>query len=116
MSTWFDTHEVTNQPPPLEDHDVFSTDAALVEATIRHGAGANLDDLRAVGRRAGDPAWLERARQANANVPVLRTHDRYGRRLDVVGGDEVLAAAAGRPRSRWGSMPDLGTTRAPRRT
>lgn len=84
MSTWFDTHEVTNQPPPLEDHDVFSTDAALVEATIRHGAGANLDDLRAVGRRAGDPAWLERARQANANVPVLRTHDRYGRRLDVV--------------------------------
>lgn len=115
MSTWFDTHEVTNQPPPLEDHDVFSTDAALVEATIRHGAGANLDDLRAVGRRAGDPAWLERARQANANVPVLRTHDRYGRRLDVVdyhpAYHDLMAASV-----EMGSMPDLGTTRAPRRT
>jgi len=84
MSTWFDTHEVINQPPPLEGHDAFSTDAALVEAVIRHGAADNLEDLASVGRRAGDPSWLERGRQANVHVPVLRTHDRYGRRLDVV--------------------------------
>jgi putative acyl-CoA dehydrogenase len=29
------THEVTNQPPPLEDYDVVGADAALVEAIAR---------------------------------------------------------------------------------
>ena len=33
------THEVTNQPPPLEGYDVFGADAALVEAVEREGAG-----------------------------------------------------------------------------
>jgi putative acyl-CoA dehydrogenase len=84
MTSWFDTHEVTNQPPPLEGHDVFATNVALVEAVERHGGAANLADLSTIGRRAGEPEWIERGRQANAHVPVLRTHDRYGRRLDVV--------------------------------
>ncbi len=84
MSSWFDTHVVTNQPPPLSGHDVFATNTALVEAVEAHGGGTNLEDLSAIGVRAGDPEWQERGRQANANVPVLRTHDRYGRRLDVV--------------------------------
>jgi len=96
-TSWFDTHEVINQPPPLEGHDVFTTNVALVEAVARHGAAANRDDLEAIGRRAGDPEWLERGRQANANVPVLRTHDRYGNRLDVVdyhpAYHELMAAA-----------------------
>ncbi len=83
-TSWFDTHEVTNQPPPLQGHDVFATHRALVEAVERHGAGANLDDLSRIGVRAGEPEWQERGRQANAHVPVLRTHDRYGNRLDVV--------------------------------
>ena len=39
MTTRFETHEVTNQAPPLEDYDVFSSDAALVEAVEREGAG-----------------------------------------------------------------------------
>ena len=82
--SWFDTHEVTNQPPPLEGYDVFGTNRALAEAVGRHGATANLGDLSALGRQAGDPEWIERGRQANANPPALRTHDRYGNRLDVV--------------------------------
>ena len=84
MTSWFDTHEVTNQPPPLQGHDVFATNAALVEAVERHGGARNLEDLSVIGRRAGDPEWQERGRQANTHVPVLRTHDRYGNRLDVV--------------------------------
>ncbi len=76
MSSWFDTHVVTNQPPPLSGHDVFATNTALVEAVEAHGGGTNLEDLSAIGVRAGDPEWQERGRQANANVPVLRTHDR----------------------------------------
>ena len=36
MASAFDTHQVTNQPPPLADYDVFAADAVLVG---RHGAG-----------------------------------------------------------------------------
>jgi len=82
--TGFDTHEVTNQPPPLEGHDVFTSDVALVNAVARSGAGWALDDLTALGRLAGSAAAIEWGRQANRNPPELRTHDRYGNRLDVV--------------------------------
>ena len=84
MATAFDTHQVTNQPPPLCGHDVFGTDLALAEALERDGAGWAAPELHRLGRSAGDPASQEWGRQANANPPVLRTHDRYGNRLDVV--------------------------------
>ena len=32
------THDVFNQPPPLEHHNVFTTDAVLVEGVRREGA------------------------------------------------------------------------------
>jgi len=32
------THEVTNQPPPLVDHDVYTGDLALAETVRRLGA------------------------------------------------------------------------------
>jgi putative acyl-CoA dehydrogenase len=78
------THEVTNQPPPLEDYDVFEADAALLEAADREGAGWALDDLRALGRRAGSPEAIEWGFEANRHPPELRTHDRYGHRIDEV--------------------------------
>lgn len=84
MATGFDTHEVTNQPPPLEHHDVFAVNAPLREAAIRHAAGDALVELSELGFLAGSPEALEWGRAANANPPVLRTHDRYGNRLDVV--------------------------------
>jgi putative acyl-CoA dehydrogenase len=84
MSSWFDTHEVTNQPPPLEGHDVFGSDVALVEATARHGAEPWHEELSDFGRLAGTRRAQDWGRAANASPPVLRTHDRYGRRLDVV--------------------------------
>ncbi|MFP3906164.1 MAG: isovaleryl-CoA dehydrogenase [Acidimicrobiales bacterium] len=84
MTPGFGTHEVTNQPPPLEGHNVFASDVALSEATEREGAGWAVDDLLALGARAGSAECLEWGRQANANPPALRTHDRYGHRLDVV--------------------------------
>lgn len=82
--TGFDTHEVTNQPPPLEGHDAFGTDIALVDAVARSGGQWALDELTALGRLAGSPEAIEWGRQANRNPPELRTHDRYGNRLDVV--------------------------------
>ncbi|MHB1139003.1 MAG: acyl-CoA dehydrogenase family protein [Microthrixaceae bacterium] len=84
MAHAFDTHEVTNQPPPLVDHDVFGTDRALAEGLTREGASWAAAGLHELGVLAGRPESQEWGRQANANPPVLRTHDRYGNRLDVV--------------------------------
>ncbi len=79
----FHTHAVTNQPPPLADHDAFGTDPALVEALRREGADWAEPALAAYGRRVGgDLAQL--GIEANRHRPVLRTHDRYGRRVDEV--------------------------------
>ncbi|HKE76685.1 MAG TPA: isovaleryl-CoA dehydrogenase, partial [Acidimicrobiales bacterium] len=78
------THEVTNQPPPLEDYDVFGDDAVLVEATGREGAAWAADDLHALGRLAGSPEAIAWGFDANRHPPELRTHDRYGHRVDEV--------------------------------
>lgn len=78
------THEVTNQPPPLSGHDVFGADAALVEAFGRHGDDAARAGLHALGRLAGSAEAQQWAREADAHEPVLRTHDRYGHRVDEV--------------------------------
>ncbi|MDQ0993716.1 acyl-CoA dehydrogenase family protein [Streptomyces sp. V3I7] len=82
------THTVTNQPPPLVGYDVFSADRALVEAVERHTDPALLDGVReelsALGRTTGSPQVQEWAVQANENPPRLRTHDRYGHRVDEV--------------------------------
>ncbi len=82
--TFSSTHEVLNQPPPLEGYDVFSADAALGEAVEREGAGWARPDLERLGARAGSAPAQELGRLANVNAPVLHTHDRYGNRIDVV--------------------------------
>jgi putative acyl-CoA dehydrogenase len=78
------THEVTNQPPPLEGYDVFESDAALVEAVEREGAAWAVDDLHGLGRLAGSPEAIGWGFDANRHPPELRTHDRYGHRVDEV--------------------------------
>ena len=78
------THEVTNQPPPLVGHDVVTTDRALVEALHRHGASSALGRLAKLGQLAGSPEPHRWAAEADRNPPVLRTHDRYGNRVDEV--------------------------------
>ena len=45
----FATHEVTNQPPPLEDTNLFDGDAPLREALRREGADWATDEVRAFG-------------------------------------------------------------------
>jgi putative acyl-CoA dehydrogenase len=78
------THEVGNQPPPLVDYNVFRSDRALVEAIAREnglGAFAELDEL---GILAGGAEAQTLGRLANEHQPVLRTHDRYGNRIDEV--------------------------------
>ena len=78
------THEVLNQAPPLVGHDPIAGDAALAEACVRHADRATLDSLAELGRVAGSEQAQEWGRQANENPPRLRTHDRYGHRVDEV--------------------------------
>ena len=77
------THEVRNQVPPLAGHDV-AADPALLEAVDREGAGWAVTGLHELGLLAGRAETAEQARLANEHPPVLRTHDRYGNRIDEV--------------------------------
>jgi putative acyl-CoA dehydrogenase len=79
----FGNHEVVNQPPPLVDYNVFESDRPLVEAVAREGAGWARERIAAVGEYAGSEGAQELGRLANENGPKLRTHDRYGNRVDV---------------------------------
>jgi putative acyl-CoA dehydrogenase len=78
------THEVTNQPPPLVGHDLYAGDPALAEAVERYGAAAAGAALHELGTRAGTEQAQRWGTEANAYPPVLRTHDRYGHRIDEV--------------------------------
>jgi putative acyl-CoA dehydrogenase len=75
---------VLNQPPPLEDYNLYEADAALSEGVVREGAVSATDELREVGRLAGTPKCIAWGFQANAVGPVLRAYDRFGHRIDEV--------------------------------
>ena len=107
------SHEVLNQPPAREGHDCYAEDVALTEAVAREGAGWASGELSALGRLAGDAAWLERGRLANAHPPELVTHDRFGHRVDEVryhpAYHELMAVAvsSGLAAAPWsGDAPD----------
>lgn len=92
----FSTHTVTNQPPPLADHDVYGTDRALGEAYVREVSAViesttpdrsgpvDESEMHDLGRLAGSPQAQLWGRQANENTPRLHTHDRFGNRIDLV--------------------------------
>src|SRR5690349_18493888 len=75
------THEVENVPPPLAEVNRFTTDAVLMTAGFEPGEIQQLDEL---GARAGTTEAAEWGRLANSHPPELRTHDRFGHRIDEV--------------------------------
>ncbi|WP_031507920.1 acyl-CoA dehydrogenase family protein [Streptomyces megasporus] len=77
------THDVINQPPPLTSFTA-ADDPAVVEALRRHGAEWAEPEVRELGALAGSPEVQEWARMAEETPPRLRTHDRYGHRVDEV--------------------------------
>jgi putative acyl-CoA dehydrogenase len=78
------THEVHNQPPPLEDYDAFDADLALAEALEREGGSWGVDRARDFGAVCGSAEAREHSRRALRKLPRLLTHDRYGNRLDAI--------------------------------
>ncbi|WP_127794406.1 acyl-CoA dehydrogenase family protein [Agromyces sp. LHK192] len=101
------THDALNQVPPRTDIDEYAADAPLAEAVARWGTPAAADRLAAIGRLVGSAAFQRDAEHANTRPPVLRTHDRWGGRIDEVEYDDayhrVIAAAvaAGAHTSSW---------------
>ncbi len=78
------THVVLNQPKALADYNAYATDATLRAAV--HVFDADWADvhLSATGISVGSAHVQDLAEQANRFPPELRTHDRYGHRIDQV--------------------------------
>ena len=77
------THAVRNQARPAAGFNAFAGDAVLSAAIEREAPWA-ADRCAALGALAGDEQVQELARLANRHLPELRTHDRFGNRIDWV--------------------------------
>ncbi len=75
---------VANQAPPLLDYNLFQMDAVLHAALQRECAGWAQPLLMELGQFAGSEEAIRWGFQANENPPALRTHDRFGNRIDEV--------------------------------
>jgi putative acyl-CoA dehydrogenase len=80
----FATHEVFNQPPALENYNLYSSDRVLTETVEREGAADARASLAAFGAKIGTAEAIDLGRQANTYLPVLKSFDRFGRRIDRV--------------------------------
>jgi putative acyl-CoA dehydrogenase len=113
------THDVTNQPPPRIDLDEFAANAPLVEGVNRYGADWAADQLHETGLLVGTAEFQDDADRANRIEPVLRSHDRFGYRIDEVeyhpSYHRILgrAVAAGAHTSAWAEpRPGANVARA----
>ncbi|RUO62991.1 isovaleryl-CoA dehydrogenase [Pseudidiomarina insulisalsae] len=78
------THEVKNQPPALENYNLYHADTALQAAVKREGAQWAQADIEHMGRLAGKAQTIRLGFLANANKPQFHTHDRFGHRVDLI--------------------------------
>ena len=78
------THEVKNQPPALENYNLFAQDKPLQEAVEREQASWATTELSRYGELTGRADIIELGFLANEHKPVLHTHDRHGHRVDLV--------------------------------
>src|SRR5579864_9324871 len=76
--------DVLNQVPPLSNYNLFLSDHTLQSAVEREGAGWARQQICELGQLLGSEEAQSWAVDANENLPVLRTHDRYGNRRDEV--------------------------------
>jgi putative acyl-CoA dehydrogenase len=78
------THDVFNVARELCDYNMYTQDAALVEAVRREGASWADGALRTFGQLTGSADYLELGVLANRYPPELDTHDRFGNRVDLI--------------------------------
>ncbi|WP_163504869.1 acyl-CoA dehydrogenase family protein [Fodinicola acaciae] len=77
------THEVTNQVPPIDGYNV-ADDPTLLDGMRKYGADWAEREVRELGKLAGSEKAREWGRLVNTYPPALKTHDRFGNRIDEV--------------------------------
>jgi putative acyl-CoA dehydrogenase len=78
------THEVFNQPQPLAGYNLFERNAPLQAALKLNAPQLDTSELSQLGALLGTREMQANARLANVHTPQLRSHDRYGHRIDEV--------------------------------
>ncbi|PAU87713.1 DNA alkylation response protein [Pseudomonas sp. WN033] len=106
LHAYAETHEVTNQVPPLDGINLYRSDLPLQEWVRRYQGDWADAGLSAYGELAGGPL-MQAGFLANENKPQFKSHDRYGHRIDLVefhpAYHELMGAAiaAGIPSAPW---------------
>ncbi|SEE69939.1 putative acyl-CoA dehydrogenase [Arthrobacter alpinus] len=101
------THGVPNQPPPRVDINEFTANIPLQDYLLTVGEAEASLPLEATGAVVGSAQFQDDARLANKNTPILRTHNKYGQRIDEVEYHPAYhriigqAVAAGAHTSAW---------------
>ncbi len=78
------THEVFNQPAPLVDANLFAINRPMRAALKFNAPALDTAPLEQLGRLAGSGEMQTHARLANVHTPQLKTHSRFGHRIDQV--------------------------------
>jgi putative acyl-CoA dehydrogenase len=78
------THEVFNQPQPLVGYDLFESNRPLRDALRLNAPQLDTAPLAQLGALCGTAQMQAHARLANLHTPELRSHDRFGHRIDEV--------------------------------
>jgi len=76
-------HDVTNQTPPLAGANAWRSDPLLMQLGQDFSDAAR-KDVEQIGKFVLSAEALDLARLANSETPRLKTHDRQGRRADIV--------------------------------
>lgn len=78
------THTVFNQPMPLVNYNLFTSNQPLQDALKFNAPSLQTGGLHALGAKWGMAEMQTHARLANVHPPVLRTHNPQGYRIDEV--------------------------------
>ena len=103
------THEVFNQVEPLVDVNLFAANRAMQDALRFNAPALDTAPLQALGAQVGSAEMQTHARLANVFTPQLKSHDRFGHRIDQVEFHPsyhalmTAATAAGLHGTPWGT-------------
>ncbi len=78
------THEVFNQPEPLVDVNLFDGNRPMQDALKFNAPALVTTHLGALGQLVGSAEMQQHARLANVFTPQLKSHSRFGHRIDQV--------------------------------
>lgn len=84
MENQWKTHEVTNQFTELTKYNLFTTDKVLTDYFRKNKVDWAAKELTAFGEKLGTAEAFSDGQLANEYIPVLKTFDNRGNRIDVV--------------------------------